>query len=72
VLGTCLGLIRMKVAWTMTTALMNLIITVGDGTGVFTGLHIGIVLGRTPWPLGSILPPFIGTFVTLWGWHRWM
>jgi hypothetical protein len=40
--------------------------------GAFVGLHIGIVLGLTPWPLALYLAAFLGTFVTMWGWHRWM
>jgi uncharacterized membrane protein YeaQ/YmgE (transglycosylase-associated protein family) len=40
--------------------------------GAFMGSHIGIVLGLTPWPLALYLAAFIGTFVTMWSWHRWM
>jgi divalent metal cation (Fe/Co/Zn/Cd) transporter len=40
--------------------------------GAFMGLHIGMVVGLTPWPLALYLAAFVGTFVTMWGWHRWM
>jgi hypothetical protein len=36
--------------------------------GAFIGLHIGIVLGLSSWPLAAVS----GTFATMWGWHRWM
>jgi hypothetical protein len=40
--------------------------------GAFLGLHIGMVLGLTPWPLALYLAAAVGTFITMWGWHRWM
>jgi uncharacterized membrane protein YeaQ/YmgE (transglycosylase-associated protein family) len=40
--------------------------------GAFIGLHTGIVLGLTPWPIALYFVAFVGTFVTMWSWHRWM
>jgi hypothetical protein len=40
--------------------------------GAFIGLHIGIVIGLTPWPPALYLGAFVGTLLVMWGWHRWM
>ena len=40
--------------------------------GAFIGLHIGIVLGLLFWPPLLYIAAVIGTFVTSWGWHRWI
>jgi hypothetical protein len=40
--------------------------------GAFLGFHIGMVVGLTPWPLALYLAALAGTFITMWGWHRWM
>jgi hypothetical protein len=39
--------------------------------GAFIGLHVGMVVGLH-WPFLLFLASFVGTFVTMWGWHRWM
>jgi hypothetical protein len=55
------------------------IATVSDRTsplvgiaGAFMGLHVGMILGLSPWPLLLYIAAAIGTFATMWGWHRWM
>jgi len=40
--------------------------------GASMGWQISLVLGLTSWPPLPYIVGVVGTFVTLWGWHRWM
>jgi hypothetical protein len=40
--------------------------------GAFIGLHLGTALGLAPWPGAVYFTAVVGTFLTMWGWHRWM